>query len=266
MTDSSTKMHAYIINLDGAAERWRFVEERFESTGIPYTRISAVDGRRLTFPIPEYDAAAYRLRVGQRTNPSQVGCYLSHMKALQAFLASDHPLAIVAEDDAQPVANLRDILQAALDYRDTWDLLRLCGFHRPHPVPFATLPGNYELCACFTRLCGTGAYAVTRHAAKMLREKLLPMRLPIDHALDREWTFGLRSAAIMPLPVSQIDHPYDSQIAVQNYKLPWYRRYWTVFPWRASNETRRVIHRWRYLSEARRWVAQHTPRQATPST
>lgn len=244
-------MHAYIINMDSATERWKFVSEHFAATGIPFSRISGVNGRQLTLPIPEYDETAYRRRHGQRTNLGAVGCFLSHLKSLRAFLDSQHELAIIAEDDAKPVANLREIVEKALRHRDSWDILRLCGFHNPHPAPYARLDDQYQLCVCFTRLCGTGAYAVTRRAAETLLAKLTPMYLPIDHALDREWAYGLRAAAIVPLPISQEEHGFGSQIHA-NLKLPWMRRYLTVFPWRAWNESARLVQRTRQLRAARR--------------
>jgi glycosyl transferase family 25 len=143
----------------------------------------------------------------------------------------------------------------------------LCGFHNPHPVPYADLFGEYQLATCFTRLCGTGAYLVTRHAAQVLLDKLLPMWLPIDHALDREWNYGLRASAVLPLPISQVDHNFGSQIAGQvNHKLPWYQRYWTVFPYRFMNESKRLFYRQLQLQHARRTArrieSSHSP--ATP--
>ncbi len=37
-------MRAYIINLDGATERWKSVSTRFAETGIPFERVPAVNG------------------------------------------------------------------------------------------------------------------------------------------------------------------------------------------------------------------------------
>jgi glycosyl transferase family 25 len=244
-------MHAYIINMDSATDRWRFVSEHFAATGIPFSRISGVNGRELTLPIREYDESAYRRCHGQRTNLGAVGCFLSHLQALRTFLDSEHATAIIAEDDAKPVADLREILVKAIAHQDSWDILRLCGFHNPHPAPYARLDDQYQLCVCFTRLCGTGAYAVTRRAAEALLAKLTPMYLPIDHALDREWAYGLRAAAVVPLPISQEEHGFGSQIHA-NLKLPWLQRYLTVFPWRAWNESTRLVQRTRQLRAARR--------------
>jgi glycosyl transferase family 25 len=251
------RLGAFIINMDGATERWAFVERGFAATGIPFSRVVGVDGRSLRYPIPEYDEASYRRRHGKRTDAGQVGCYLSHLKALRAFIESDLDFAVIAEDDASPRPDLRATLDAAIRHRDAWDLLRLCGFHDSHPIPFATLddPAQSRLCISLTRLCGTGAYLVGRRGAARLLERLLPMRLPIDHAIDREWVLGVSAAVVRPLPVDQVAHGFTSQTAARNLKLPAIRRYWTVFPYRAANETARVcfrLLRWVRLATARR--------------
>ncbi len=245
-------MHAFIINLDGADERWSFVSSRFAATGVDFTRVAGVRGGELTLPHPQVRQESFARRHGHRTNHGAIGCYLSHLKCLQAFLDSPHQHAIIAEDDADPVENLREILASAIEFQPTWDLLRLCGFHDPHPQSFASLVGEYQLSVCLTRLCGTGAYMVTRQAADVLLKQLDPMTLPIDHAIDREWVFGLRAAAVMPLPIGQRSQVFASQCGVrENNKYPWYQRYWTVFPFRAWNETSRFVYRRKQLRAAR---------------
>jgi len=249
-------MHVFIINLDSATDRWTFVSDAFKNTGLGFTRISGVLGRELTLPHPQYRDASFAMRHGHKTNYGQIGCYFSHLKSLKAFLDSPHQHAIIAEDDALPDANLAEIAARAIDFQSTWDVLRLSGFHNPHPQPYASLMGEYELCVCFTRLCGTGAYMLTRHAAEVLLDKLDPMLVPIDHAIDREWVYGLRSAAVIPLPIKQTAHRFASQCTgSKDPKLPWYVRYWTVFPYRAWTETSRIIHRSRQFHSARRLAA-----------
>ena len=210
----------------------------------------------MQFPIAEFDEQLYRKRHGKLPNAGQIGCYLSHLRALETFLESKHDFGIICEDDINPVRNLSSIVEEATAYRDKWDILRLCGFHNSHPRSFAQLNDGYALAINFTRLCGTGAYMVSRHAAQVLLKALVPMWLPIDHALDREWAYGLTAASIYPLPVSQVDHAFESQTTPsKNEKLPAWQRYWTVFPYRASNEIKRVFARSRQLRRARTSLA-----------
>jgi len=253
-------MFAYIINMENAIERWKSVESRFLKTRIPFERLPAVNGRILTLPIKEFSATLYQRRHGKRPNLGQIGCYLSHLEGLRRFLDSSHAFAIMAEDDIAPVEDLKIILESALCYSSTWDILRLSGFHNSHPKTYVRLNTGldvqYALATNFSRLSGTGSYMVSRHAAQALVEKLLPMTVPIDHALDREWVYGLRASSIYPLPVDQESLQFASQLrAEDNEKLPAFQRYWTVFPYRAKNEISRVLHRARQLRNAQYAVA-----------
>jgi glycosyl transferase, family 25 len=245
-------MQAYVINMDSAKERWNYVAAEFAKTGIPFERVSGVNGRKLQLPIPEFDEVLYRRRHGKHPNGSTIGCYLSHLKVLRHFLESSHAYAIICEDDIRPVVNLKSLLERALEHTEHWDILRLSGFHNSHPNSFASLGDGYSLAINLTRLCGSGAYMVHRQAAEVLLRQLVPMSLPLDHALDREWAYGLKSASIFPLPVDQVDHAFGSQIReTVGEKLPIWRRYWTVFPFRALNEVNRVVSRRRRLKEAK---------------
>lgn len=245
-------MHAYVINMDSAKERWEYVASELCKTGIPFERVSGVNGRILQLPIPEFDEVLHRRRHGKKPNGSAIGCYLSHLKVLRLFLESSHEYAIICEDDIRPVLNLKMLLERAMEHKDHWDILRLSGFHNSHPRSFANLGDGYSLAINFTRLCGTGAYMVHRQAAQVLLRQLVPMSLPLDHALDREWVYGLKSASISPLPVDQVDHSSASQIR-ENVaeKLPTWRRYWTVFPYRALNEVNRIVSRRRLWKVAK---------------
>ncbi len=252
MSDLHGSMKTYIINLDRAVDRWTRVERLMAPTGIEYERVSAVLGKALQLPIPEFSERLYRLCHGKRPNLGTVGCFLSHIKTLRLFLQTNAEHAIICEDDITPAINLRSVVEAAIQYQDAWDILRLSGFHHSHPRRVCQLDDQHHLAVNFTRLCGTGSYAVSRHAAEVLLEKLLPMKVPIDHALDREWFYGLRAMSVDPLPVLQnpVDLP-TSLPQADNEKLPAWQRYWTVFPYRAFNEACRLVARTRMLQSSR---------------
>jgi glycosyl transferase, family 25 len=85
---------------------------------------------------------------------------------------------------------------------------------------------------------------VDRRAAKAFVECLLPMWLPFDHAVDREWNFGLSAACILPFPASQTDHDFPSSIQKGKVrKLSTWRRCLTTYPYQAFNEVCRWVFR-----------------------
>ena len=237
-------MRAYIINLDSERERWSAVESAFCETEFTICRIPAVNGSALQFPIPEYSEALYHRFHGRPTSRGAVGCYLSHVKAIKEFLATGDEYALIAEDDLTLEPDFHAVLSAAMRYSQHWNILRLTGLTKGTPVSVASLLSDYSLCIGFGRLKGTGAYVIDRVAARALAARLIPMWLPIDHALDREWAFGLRAAYVLPFPVSQTETKFRSSIQVgKSLKLPSIRRYLTTYPYQIINEISRYLFR-----------------------
>jgi glycosyl transferase family 25 len=126
------KVAIYLINLDGSDARLASATAQLEEHGIVFERISAVDGRKIPPTELEqlYDKKHAIQYMGRDLSPGEIGCYLSHIKAIQAFTQSDADIALVLEDDfAMPhnaLAQLPAIL-AALDaqQRSAWDCINI---------------------------------------------------------------------------------------------------------------------------------------------
>jgi glycosyl transferase family 25 len=237
-------MRAYIINLDTAKDRWSSVERAFVGTNFELCRIPGVNGNTLKFPIKDYSECRYRWFHGRPTNPRHVGCYLSHVKAMEAFLATNDEHALIGEDDLVLRPDIEAVLEAALRYSKHWNIVRLTGLSRGHPCRVAGLCGDYSLNVNFSRIKGTGAYMLDRLAARACVAGLLPMFLPIDHAMDREWFYGIRAVSILPFPASQTESGFRSSIHTgKSLKLSALRRCVTTYPYQVFNEITRWLFR-----------------------
>lgn len=193
--------HTYVINLEHAKERWRHMCGQLEPLGVSFTRIEGVYGDRLSDPVDGYDGRRYRLLTGKATNKREIGCYFSHLVAMRAFLASERPYALILEDDVTLPVSLPALLEEAAAHAADWDMLRLTSSRRGEFLTFAALSHGFALGYNLKVLKNTGAYVVNRHAARCCVERLLPMRLPYDVALDREWDLGFKTACVTPFPV-----------------------------------------------------------------
>ncbi|MHA3772948.1 glycosyltransferase family 25 protein [Verrucomicrobiota bacterium sgz303538] len=241
---STSGMRAYIINLDSAEDRWASVERILAGQQFTLCRVSAVDGHALQLPIAEYSETLHRWFHGRPTSFGQVGCYLSHIRAMKAFLATDEEYALIGEDDLTLHPDFEAVVDAALRYSRHWNILRLTGLSDGVPAKVMKLFGDYSLCVSLGRVKGTGAYVIDRRAALTLASRLLPMWLPIDHALDREWFFRLRAAYILPFPASQCESGFRSSIQKgTSRKLSSLRRCVATYPYQAFNEVTRWLFR-----------------------
>ena len=191
----------YVINLDRDAERMASIRANLEALGLPFERLPAVMGK----DVPEWEklvdlpAYAWRNRL-DTPRAGEVGCYLSHLKAMETFLRTDAPWCVILEDDVEVLPACAEVLRS-LAGKDDWDLVKLFNFHSGMPVTKRALAGGHRLVAHLTRTTSSAAYVVNRRAAETLLKSMRPISEQVDHALDRPWETGLRTRGIRPMPV-----------------------------------------------------------------
>lgn len=252
-------MRAHIINLDAATDRWAFIQNSFAQSQLVLCRVPAIDGQSLIFPHRDCSERLYRWFHGRVRNPRELACYLSHLKAIGAFLATGESHGIIGEDDIVLRPDLDAVVEAALRHAADWNILRLTGLSSGHPIRIIRIDRDHTLCVNLGRLKGSGAYLIDRTAARAFLARLLPMRVPFDHAIDREWCLGLRAGYVLPFPVSQTESDFLSSVQPGIYpRLSRIRRCLTTYPYQACNEVARWFFRgsysvrWRLATIARR--------------
>ncbi|MCL2348815.1 MAG: glycosyltransferase family 25 protein [Planctomycetaceae bacterium] len=250
-------MDCYIINLDRAKERWKVVSESFASAGLNVIRISAIDGKALQFPHPDFSAWRYFFYYGRIMVPTKVACYFSHIKALKTFLETDKEHAMICEDDVFPLPELADVVGDAMQYSDSWDLLRLNGIKPTRGVNFVPLSHGFQLCCDLKTASGNGAKIVNRHAAETIIRKCLPMRLPHDVTLFYDWPIGIREVTVQPYPVVLNETFYKNSTIGREPRYPLLHpailRHFISLPYRVLSRTTRKISRIRRAMQNRFW-------------
>ena len=191
----------YVINLDRDTERMASIHANLVRIGLSYERLPAVMGK----DVPDWEnlvdlsAYAWRNRL-DIPRAGEVGCYLSHLKAMETFLKTDAPWCVILEDDAEVLPACAEVLRSLAE-KDDWDLVKLFSFHSGMPVKKRALVGGRHLVAHLTRTASAAAYIVNRRAAETLLKSMRPITEQVDHALDRPWETGLRTRGIRPMPV-----------------------------------------------------------------
>lgn len=241
----------YLINLDSAIDRYKRMAQQLSDLHMPYERISAVNGRLLSFPHPGFDELSYTLLHGRRRNPAEIGCYLSHLRCAEELLASGADYALILEDDLVLPVDLQQILASAELHHADWDILRLSTVNKGRKYAFRQFTPDRMLAVALTREKGSGAYVINRRAARWFVEALSPMRLPFDLAFDLEFFAGLKAAFVLPVPISQ-STGLQSQIQGRRRSFHLSRiHYLTVMPYRVVIEGTRICLRLRQLVTGR---------------
>jgi glycosyl transferase family 25 len=241
----------WVINLDRAPERLARIRSQLDALGLPFTRLAAVDARALS-PVQraELDEAAYQRKHGMTPVLGELGCYLSHVAVMRAFLASPARFALVLEDDVLLQPTLPAVLQGLAAHAGRWDMVKLSAVHSGTPVPVLQLAPGHALAVMLSRCTGSSAYAINRRAAEAyLRgqvgngDGLLPMSLPYDHVFDQGWRFGLKVRLATPTPCGHDEHIASTIVTPPGMtrKFHWTRRL-PAFGYRLGNETRRLLY------------------------
>jgi glycosyl transferase, family 25 len=113
MSEQSFK--TFLINLDRSPERLAQMTERCDAAGIVFARVNAVDGRCLSdSERQQYDRDGGIAWYGLPMIDNEVACYLSHLKALRAFLDTGAAYGLILEDDTEPDDRSQRILLAII--------------------------------------------------------------------------------------------------------------------------------------------------------
>ena len=242
-----TGLQTWVINLDRAPDRLARVRAQLQHLQLPFTRLAAVDARALTpGQRAALDEPAYRRKHGMSPVLGELGCYLSHVAVMRAFLASDLAFALVLEDDVLLKDSLPAVLKGLLSHPGRWDVVKLSAVHRGTPMPYLEVAPGHQLAVMLSRCTGSSAYVMNRRAAQAyLREPdgLLPMQLPYDHVFDQGWRFGLKVRLVAPQPCghdAQIESTIGTSAGTAR-KFPWTQR-GGAYAYRLGNEWRRLAY------------------------
>ena len=182
-------MFRCVINLDSSIDRWHSIKSQFDAFGLEVERISGVLGKAL---MQEETAAVLKpVEFGYvyPLEPAEIGCFLSHRKAWEAFLGSGENLGMVLEDDARLAKEFPEIFA-----KEDWipedvdclkvgssglsvkvrDIRKIAGigtiFRQVRPTPFNT--------AC---------YLLSASAARDLLAMTTRFNCPVDYMLFSPW-------------------------------------------------------------------------------
>ena len=196
----------YYINLDKATDRKEALIPLLEKLDIPYERIPAIYGKELS---TEEKAKLtnpwiFQILMQKDIKDGEIGCYLSHLKSWEEFLKSKYSYALVFEDDVSfDPSELKELIDSLIECNDKWDFVNVDP-HRPGwPKVIRKLSGKFNLTAPRQKIFLADCYLINRKAAASLIKHALPIRMPVDHYINRSWELGYKFRCIDPKIVSQ---------------------------------------------------------------
>ena len=153
----------FLINLDRSPDRLERMTQRLNALQLAFERVAAVDGDLLS---EEQKRAAYLKRFWRNApTPGEIGCHLSHMKALQEIADRRLPYAIILEEDVELAPSFATVALGDIGTPADFDILKLEGVHLKGRVCFKIGEVGEFTLAVIPNTFGAAAYLVTANGA-----------------------------------------------------------------------------------------------------
>lgn len=215
----------FVINLASRPDRRQAAAAQLAEARLQAEFVQAVDGWTLTPAevASVYDAEGRMRRAGKPMTPGELGCYLSHWAIYCRMLAERIPRALILEDDFIATPRLGPVLNALAERSGLpdYDLVKLAVSEprrRHRHIRLARLAGEACLVRHYNVCNSTAAYVITQEGARRFVRHGLPIRYPIDVALNRSWWNGLNILGVRPWPVHH--DMADSSIGAERFEQP----------------------------------------------
>lgn len=166
------------------------MDTMLKNLGLPYERIAAVDGSKLTAAERKADYSPFWFGFfhGRQISPGELGCALTHRIAYRRIIDEDLDWALILEDDGILLEEFAAKAGTLLEKANTFDVIQLFysenRYHRLLPVDKV---GAAEIC----RFTGPHASAMAYIVRKSGATKLLRARRVVLTADKFSWMSAL---------------------------------------------------------------------------
>lgn len=202
---SAPALPVLLINLDGSVERLRKASSQLEAAGISFERLPAVDGRLLPESERSRLAPWDRKAFFKPLSPGEIGCYLSHLAALERIVREGWPRALVLEDDFLLAPDFSSRLREMLEQPGAVPpLVKLEGACHGGKVE-RILPSGMRIMINRRAPSRTIAQLWSLDGAKAFLANASCLRRPVDVEIKHWWETGVPVRYVSPAPIRDGD-------------------------------------------------------------
>jgi glycosyl transferase, family 25 len=196
----ATQVPIFVINMDDSPRRLETMAARLGELGLSFERLPAINGRLLS---EEEKRRINPKRSWCYLQDSELGCYLSHLKAFREIAGRGIPRAIVMEDDALFEPDFSVWAQSDCPLPAGCDILKLEGFGAQNcpKIPISAYASR-TIYYSYKHTGGAAAYIITLEGARKALKNLRIVRGQFDYDLFL-WRNGLSVYDVYPYPARQ---------------------------------------------------------------
>ena len=184
---SQTFPPLFVINLAAYQQRRQFMCTQLNRLSLPYTIIDAVGEQDISAQeLPKiYSRDQAQLYVGRDLSLAEIGCYLSHLKAMQAIIDSGAAYGVVIEDDAKIQPEFVEVVMGIKAIPPVWKIIQIgdsISYNFRNKKSYE-LPQGYRMGALLPESWRTTGYVIHRNFCQYVLHNAYPIFCPIDTRL-----------------------------------------------------------------------------------
>jgi len=192
-------LQVLVISLEQSLSRREKATAELSKTPFVWSFLNAVDGRKLSYPIPAYPAGKVKRLLGFDLTPNEIGCFLSHRAAWEECIANQTP-TLVFEDDFLLLPHFVDCVEQLLNHPKDWQIVRLQALLETPSEQLKAFE-HFDLIRNHADPLGATAYLIQPAAAEVLLAYSREIYEPLDHFLEHQSKHGQVCLAAKPYPV-----------------------------------------------------------------
>jgi glycosyl transferase family 25 len=210
-------LKGYVINLASSTDRMRHAQAELAANNIETVRVEGFDGREIDVAtFAPYDDDKARKFMGRSMSGGEIGCYVGHQRALQAFCDSGDPIAIVFEDDIMFADGAAEKIGALIDWlrtQDDWHCINIGATRLKITSPYKTLGGIDVVNAHYFPMLAH-ALIWSQAGAQAFLDAAEPIYCPADNMFRQVFTKSDKGFATVENLVSA--GSFDSDISARS--------------------------------------------------
>lgn len=215
----NTQYQCFVINLEQAVERKKFISQQLDQLRLPYEIIPAVNGKELSEQemMASYDRQKALSTGFHDLAPAEIGCALSHISVYRKMIENNIPYALILEDDALLSTDLPQVLAdlpGKLNQLES-HIVILSHVPRYQKHTIRALNNQFKLAKSYKSIGGAYGYFLTQAAAQAMLNYLYPVWSVAD-----KWEYVdddkiARIEALLPYAIGMSEHGNRSYVQAQ---------------------------------------------------
>jgi glycosyl transferase family 25 len=198
-------MRVILINLARATDRRDIMRAQFDAQHLPFEVLEATDGRTITDIERNLVDHDQRKRITPYPlTDNEIGCWLSHRRAIASVAEGTEPMAVILEDDTAITPEFATTLAQIEQVGTPFDFIFLHrGFKRNEVFASCRPLGNSNSMGRVGPMSmGCHAYVVSREGAQKFMARPKRFAHAVDKEIHRYWASGLDIYGLL-IPVAK---------------------------------------------------------------